>query len=426
MNKSKKLTIYYLSPMFKPFIGGAEISLERLLVGLKKEGKVNHFLITSLIDEVGNLVAGEDEISEDTVRVGFSKNTPITDSSNWKRAMAEKLVQRLIDHSSEIDLIYLNSHIFFQFPDLIGKILSLKKPVILKIIYTKALSVLEPCKEFLLTSSAKKYLSIHCVSKNIQKQVLEFGFLKKQLFFCPNAIDLDQFRARRAEDRLFLKNRFNVSEDDILFIFSGRFSPQKNIDKIVEMFETLERRKEKIKLFMVGYVSHTKTAELVERLKKQSKNIFWVDRVENKEMANYLRAADCFVMASRDEGMSNSLIEAMASGLCPIVPEQISGMGDLVQHSVSGVLYDLSNKNALIQDLEKIDRDRALSLGRKARQNIAELCGIDRVASTHSSFYKSKLGKNKAVFCIVAHNEEDNICALVDKIKNEPFPDNSS
>ena len=140
--KSRKITICYLSPKFKPFFAGSEISLERLMQGLSQDSKVYPLIITSLINKAGDLLAGEDRISKNIVRVGFDRNIKITESKKWGKVVSKKLVQKLSQYKDTIDVIYLNHHLFLQSPDSITKLFSLKKPVVLKIIYTKTFSLI--------------------------------------------------------------------------------------------------------------------------------------------------------------------------------------------------------------------------------------------------------------------------------------------
>jgi glycosyltransferase involved in cell wall biosynthesis len=389
MEVNKKQTICYLSTRFGHSLAGAEMSLSRLVAGLTRSKKVYPFIISSLIDKDGNLITGRDKVSRNIINVGFSKKVPLADFKNWYKTVSEKVVAKLEECADNVDLIYLNSICFVQSPRLIKRLFFLGKPVILKIPRMEALHMLEKNKKILISDSLRKKLFIHCLSRDIMKQALRFGFDKNQLFFCPNPMDTNNFPVKRPKDRLFFKKRFNLS-NELVFIFTGRLDPQKNIGKIVQIFKLLERKKKNIKLFMVGDATHNETVSLVEKLKKQSQNIFWTGGMENRKISPYLRAADCFIMASKDEGMSNSLLEAMACGLCPIVPKNISGMKDLIQRRVNGILYNLNNVESLVRELKALNRNKAMLMGKRARQTVKELCDADKIASAHIKFYKKR------------------------------------
>ena len=108
-------------------------------------------------------------------------------------------------------------------------------------------------------------------------------------------------------------------------------------------------------------------------------------------MTPYLNEADVYVSTSVSEGMSNALLEAMSSGVMPVV-SRVSGADDLVEEGVSGLLFPPGDETALATRLEK-----ALAMTRGAppgdRRGGAEgntrPFPFDRVAERHLSLYRS-------------------------------------
>lgn len=389
--KNDKINVCYITPKFKPYVVGAVISLERLIAGLLNKN-VNPFVLTSLINKNSDLVVSDDKIRKHVIRVGSSKNIPFTykNAKEWYETSFRGLVDKLENITNDIDLIYLNNIAILQFPDLCGRIFELNKPIIAKITATNDFNFIEDVKEIILLEKYSKQLSIHCISHEIKRMSLKLGFLERQLFYCPNPINLEEFPLRQAEDKARLME-YPELINNLVFAYVGRLALPKNIDKIVEIFTKLERKREKAKLLMVGYESHPEIKPLIKKLKRESKNIYWTGKIANKNVSNYLKASDCFIMASKDEGLSNALLEAMATGLCPIVPKNLSGMKDLIEDGVNGILYDLSDIDKLVNRLEKMDQKKAIEMGTRARQSVRELCDIERVATSHSEFYKEKI-----------------------------------
>jgi glycosyltransferase involved in cell wall biosynthesis len=62
----------------------------------------------------------------------------------------------------------------------------------------------------------------------------------------------------------------------------------------------------------------------------------WIDR---EQIAELLRHSDIYLSASSDEGVSNSILEAMASGVVPVVSD-IEGHRDVIENGVEGLLCD--------------------------------------------------------------------------------------
>jgi glycosyltransferase involved in cell wall biosynthesis len=78
-----------------------------------------------------------------------------------------------------------------------------------------------------------------------------------------------------------------------------------------------------------------------------------------KDVAPWLRALDVFVLPSLSEAFSNSLMEAMACGCCPIASD-VGGNPELVRDGESGLLFRAADAGALAAQLEVVLRDAGL------------------------------------------------------------------
>jgi glycosyltransferase involved in cell wall biosynthesis len=94
-----------------------------------------------------------------------------------------------------------------------------------------------------------------------------------------------------------------------------------------------------------------------------------------------LTAADAFVLPSRvlssgrSEGLPTALLEAMASGL-PTVASDVGGIGEVVRHQDTGLLFDPHDPGALARTLDQLRRDPFLAQGLSTRGR-AEACRHD-------------------------------------------------
>jgi glycosyltransferase involved in cell wall biosynthesis len=100
------------------------------------------------------------------------------------------------------------------------------------------------------------------------------GFEKNQIFFCPNPIDTEKFPLKKPNDRLFLKKHFCIDEKDRIFIFVGRFDPQKNIGKIIKTIRKIRENEKNVKLLMIGSVTFSKSKLFTENFKKNQRISF--------------------------------------------------------------------------------------------------------------------------------------------------------
>ena len=169
----------------------------------------------------------------------------------------------------------------------------------------------------------------------------------------------------------------------IRLLLVGRLQHQKGVDVLLEALSGLAER-DRIRLLLVG--DGPKRAALAEQVKQlgleaQVDFCGWTDR---DRMPSRYRSAEIFVLPSRDEGMPNVVLEAMASGL-PVVATRISGSEELVIDGETGFLVPCEDAAALGNRLSVLIRDAALRqrMGRAGRQRIEETFQWRRVADAY-------------------------------------------
>lgn len=112
-------------------------------------------------------------------------------------------------------------------------------------------------------------------------------------------------------------------------------------------------------------------------LEKQAMNLGIGDRVifegwmRRPELAALMREMDLFVFASRDEGMPNAVLEAMASGL-PVVATRIAGNEELVVPENTGFLVPSESPAELAEAIKRLIRDETLraTMGQAGRKKV--------------------------------------------------------
>lgn len=121
-------------------------------------------------------------------------------------------------------------------------------------------------------------------------------------------------------------------------LYAGRLEhEQKRIGVLLELASVLHDRGVPHEL---GFVGDGPAAHEVEELAKRLPSVRHVPPVNRDEMREHLRRADIMLLSSRYEGLSLSMLEAMAAGVVPIVTRVRSGASEAVEHGVSGWLID--------------------------------------------------------------------------------------
>lgn len=109
-----------------------------------------------------------------------------------------------------------------------------------------------------------------------------------------------------------------------------------------------------------------------------------------KDVPALLAKTYIFVLPSHSEGLSNALMEAMASG-CACIASDTGGNRFLLQNGVSGFLFPAGDRAALAGHIRRLlqDTEKRRSLGEQARKRIAEMFSWEKVSEQYSVLFDS-------------------------------------
>lgn len=205
----------------------------------------------------------------------------------------------------------------------------------------------------------KKHDLLHVLSPDMKDFFVKYGIAEKKVTVIPNGVN----------SKLYSPGKSNFARKNGIrkgILFFGRLSWQKNPELLIKSFLKLDAPSD-TKLVMAGM------GELYEKLSKkyQDERIIFTGLIDSeKERIDIIRSCQIFVLASRTEGHSLSLLEAMSSGLVPIVSD-VGSNKDTV--SDTGTVIKLSHlKSELPIALKKYLEDCELTknLGIKARERV--------------------------------------------------------
>lgn len=113
---------------------------------------------------------------------------------------------------------------------------------------------------------------------------------------------------------------------------------------------------------------------------------------EREDIPEILRALDLFVLPSLAEGISNTILEAMATGL-PVVATRVGGNVEVVEDRRTGTLVPPADPVAMAEAIGRYlaDPDEALRQGKAGRQRVEDHFSIEAMVSGYLSVYDAVL-----------------------------------
>lgn len=164
------------------------------------------------------------------------------------------------------------------------------------------------------------------ISNYLGERADRLGF-RGETVLIPNGVDTALFsKIPSVEDLETLKATLKKGPEDIFLVTTSRLNVKNAIGDVIDSLVFLP---ENVKFLVIG------AGELEENLKDQTKKLHLENRVlflgliEYKNIPLYLHVSDIFIRPSLSEGMGNSFIEAMASGL-PVIATPVGGIVDFL------------------------------------------------------------------------------------------------
>lgn len=206
------------------------------------------------------------------------------------------------------------------------------------------------------------------VSGNITRELeTEWALPTERIVTIPNGVDSEHFRpGLRADD---VRRTLGFEPGDRVISIIGGLRPIKDHATLIRAFARVLPRVPRARLLIVGSDyrrGHQKELmDLSEGLGVREAIRFEGTRSDIREI---LALSDAYVNSSLFEGMSNTILEAMASGK-PVVATSVGGNVELIQDSATGLLVPPADPEALAARLERVltDDDLRERLGRQAR-----------------------------------------------------------
>lgn len=204
----------------------------------------------------------------------------------------------------------------------------------------------------------------------------------------PNGVDRTLHTPLKAAEREAAREKLGLRSEDLLICTAVRLLPHKRVDLLIRAFLAIAPQHPSARLWIAGEGEQAQELEALARSSPHENRVRLLGPVKSRRVARIFQAADIFALLSLWEGLSNSLLEAMACGLPPVVTD-VSGMADLVRHDVSGLLVPPDDESAARQALSCLleSAERRRSLGAAALRTIQDQYSLDHTLDRLLTLY---------------------------------------
>jgi glycosyltransferase involved in cell wall biosynthesis len=211
----------------------------------------------------------------------------------------------------------------------------------------------------------------------------DVGFPRERIHTIRNGLDLAQWGAG---DRARTRAALGATADDVLVLAVGRLVPVKNHALLLSAFAQARKNVTRGRLLIAGDGS-LKT-ELEARIRSLGMEGDVTMLGERRDIPDLLAACDVFVLSSDSEGMSNTIIEAMAAGR-PVIATDVGGNPELVADGDTGLLVDRGNADAMASAMVALASDAALRerMGTAGRERACRDFGVTRMLQDYERMY---------------------------------------
>jgi glycosyltransferase involved in cell wall biosynthesis len=369
-----------LIPSYDPLVGGAEIQLSGLLRRIDRD-RFDPFVLTRRLDGTGTA-----DVDGYTPVVRLP--APLRPGSFFLSSL-----RYLWKRRRDYDVIHVHS---FDSPALAGAVIKHLLPAktyIQKIPRFGSGSSFDRLTRSRLGRARLRYVlkradAIIPLCPDATSALEAMALPAQRIVSIPNGVDTDYFFPAGPEEKRILKRSFGICEEAFVGIVVARLIPRKNVMSVLEAWKRVAEQHVESVLIVVGNGPEGPRLKGYADDAFDGRAVIFTGKSSRAEVARLMRTADVSVSYSASEGMSNAMLEAMASGL-PVVAARGPGIDQLVAHAKSGFLFDTERPAEGADYIMRLaeDPDLVRRMSSTARGTAEEEYSFERVARDFEQLY---------------------------------------
>jgi glycosyltransferase involved in cell wall biosynthesis len=207
-----------------------------------------------------------------------------------------------------------------------------------------------------------------------------------------NGIDTHQFRPSLYNfgdlaSKMEAKSPRSFIDFQILCV--TRITPRKGVRYLIEAMDLLRKKYHNLSLQIVGEGDEKANLEKLVQILSLEDQVKFAGLVPHEKLPAYYQSASAYVLPSLNEGMSNSMLEALASGL-PLLATDTGGTQELIEDGINGFILKMKSAEDIAEKLEILIKNPELrkKMGAESRTK-AEGMSWEKVAQKYISAFNA-------------------------------------
>ena len=227
---------------------------------------------------------------------------------------------------------------------------------------------LDPKVDGLVKKWLPRAKAMVAITASMEKEYENIGIASSKILQIPNGVNLERFSRSKAPTTI--RKKYNLPQDTFLFLTVGRNHPKKGFDDLIQASSRLNEIS--TKPFAVA-IAGAKTGSLSKLIAHRglSDKIFCLGEIASSskgansmewpsdDLVNLYHSADAFVFPSHIESFGIALVEAMAASL-PIITTDGPGCVDVVGGGTFGAVVPVGDTSSLAMTMHRFQTDKVL------------------------------------------------------------------
>jgi glycosyltransferase involved in cell wall biosynthesis len=241
-----------------------------------------------------------------------------------------------------------------------------------------------------MTKWVDRYL-VNCFAVK-ESLILTLGILRDKIDIIFNGIEYQRFGRVKEDSARELRRKLGIRDEELVVGLVSNFRPIKDVGGFIHAASGVAKSFPQARFLIIGGGK----PEDARRLRQLSSDLeigqkmVWTGMVE--DVVPYLGLLDLGVLSSRSEGLSNTILEYMASDL-PVVATAVGGNPELIVEGEGGFLVPPNDSTALATKILLLLNDAELrnTMGEINRRAVQEKFSLTKMVSDYQEYFRQLL-----------------------------------